>query len=227
MSRKAGYQRARRARLKAAKAANEGGGSSSKNITSVMPTEINETRLNADDPKALEKLRAMAERGEIPQFISGSRENQAKVYEEIDKLYAQPSGLLGETKIISDQYEPEGIRLQFPDFASGAEPAVRYPSHRKASEAEKRGVLKHTLYQKRPELEYLYMWRRGRGGYWYDKSYTWHGRAFTSKEKAELERDWDRGILKAFGSPITKQSIRDRESQVWKKLGGDYWVIQE
>lgn len=82
------------------------------------------------------QLRQFAQKGEVPSYIGGSRENQSKVFKEIDKLYSMPDT----NARISDQGDAVLVQMNGTVRRSG------YPSGESASEEEKRGVLKWILY---------------------------------------------------------------------------------
>ena len=82
------------------------------------------------------KLNAYARRGEMPTYITGNRDQQAQVFEEIDKLYSMPET---DARIV-DQGDGVWVQLNGKVYQAG------YPSKENASEAEKRGVLKKVLY---------------------------------------------------------------------------------
>lgn len=75
----------------------------------------------------------------MPTAIGGSRENQALVFREIDRLYAMPQV---ETRRIT-----QGETSVYVDFGNRTARSS-YPSGTQASEAEKRGVLKWLLHTK-------------------------------------------------------------------------------
>lgn len=82
------------------------------------------------------QLRRMSERGKMPTWIMATKEQQSKVFKEIDKLYSMPST---DNVKITDQ--GDGIWI---DFGTKVKRAS-YPSGTKASVAEKNGVKKWLL----------------------------------------------------------------------------------
>ena len=72
----------------------------------------------------------------MPTYITGNRDQQAQVLEEIDKLYSMPET---DARIV-DQGDGVWVQLNGKVYQAG------YPSKENASEAEKRGVLKKVLY---------------------------------------------------------------------------------
>lgn len=187
--------------------------------TTVVGT-IREGNFDADNPKALEELRAMAARGEIPERIIGSRDARARVYEEIDKLYATPSGELGNYTVIR---EFDQVRLDYQNFARGEEPIISVPRRMKATESEISGAIKQGVYANRAKVESMFFGRRKYNGYWEgkrDASY-WRNKIFSDKERAETERDIARAIEKTFGSPMMPETRRYMKS-MWIK-DGDGW----
>ncbi len=85
------------------------------------------------------ELANMARSGNMPKVIAAQREQQAKIFKEIDKLYKMP-----ETSAkVTDQ--GDGVYVNF----GGSVRRASYPSGTSASQQEKRGVLKWILYNKR------------------------------------------------------------------------------
>ena len=72
----------------------------------------------------------------MPRYIVGNREAQAEIMTEIDRLYPMP-----ETNAVTVD-QGDGVWVNFQGRVSKG----FYPSGAAASEAEKRGVLKHLLY---------------------------------------------------------------------------------
>ena len=235
MSRKAAYQRERRARLHAAGGSSSGkqaaaGGTREETkvqgLSNVNP-RVTRAELNADNPNAIEELRAMAERGETPVKITGHKENRERIYEEMDKLYAAPVGALSEYTIrpLTPSPVEYKLRVDFDNFARAMPSRVDVP-RRTTSEAAKRGAIKHAIYNYRPFAEQMYMFREGKGSYWDDKggSDAWRDRIFSSKERNETIQDMLRGIERTFGTPATEQGKKYIESG-WTKVG-DGWKIE-
>ena len=82
------------------------------------------------------QLKSFANRGEMPAYIGGNREQQSEVFKEIDKLYKMP-----ETNArIIDQGSSVWVQVDGKVYRQG------YPTGETASESEKRGVLKKILY---------------------------------------------------------------------------------
>ena len=82
------------------------------------------------------ELRDAAKKGEMPAYIVGSREDQAKVFEEIDRLFPMPDT----NARIVDQGTGVWVQIDGNVYRSS------YPSGEAASEEEKRGALKKLLY---------------------------------------------------------------------------------
>lgn len=83
------------------------------------------------------QLKALADEGKMPAFIGGSREQQAQVLEEIDKLYPMPDTT--GVQIIQGSTDVRVVQ------SNGRTSRGGYPSGAAASEAEKRGALKFLL----------------------------------------------------------------------------------
>lgn len=83
------------------------------------------------------ELRSYAKRGVMPSYFVGSKEAQAAVFKEIDKVYKMPTT---KTRRIIDQ--GDGIYIDFGNSVKRAS----YPSGEKANAAEKNGVKKWLLW---------------------------------------------------------------------------------
>lgn len=86
------------------------------------------------------QLRIMAKEDKMPAAITGPREQQAQVLDEIDKLYSMPDA--AGIRIIEGETDVRVV------FKNGQTVISQYPSGRQASEAEKRGALKFLLHNR-------------------------------------------------------------------------------
>ena len=87
------------------------------------------------------QLRKMAKAGKMPSFITGPREGQAQVFEEIDRLYPAPD----KSNVYRLTEREDSYYIQAKD---GTTSISYFPRGENASEAEKRGVLKWALWKK-------------------------------------------------------------------------------
>jgi len=83
------------------------------------------------------QLEGMARKGEMPNSIAAQREQQVKIFKEIDRLYNIPNT---DAKI-TDQ--GDGVYVNFGGYVRRAS----YPSGTQATAEEKRGVLKWLLHR--------------------------------------------------------------------------------
>lgn len=90
----------------------------------------------ADDWK--KQLKSMADKGEIPASITGSKEQQAEVMKEVNNLYQKPD-------IDHTFYDQgDGAYIIWKD-GSSVTSRISYPSGKDASQEEKDGVVKYMM----------------------------------------------------------------------------------
>ena len=86
------------------------------------------------------QLKTLAKNGQMPGAIMGSKEQRKLVFEEIDKLY---SVSIPKDATIVDQ--GDGVWVNY----KGTVSRLSYPSGQNATQAEKSGVLKFLLWNKK------------------------------------------------------------------------------
>lgn len=167
---------------------------------------------NGTKVSSLEDLREMASHGEMPQKIEGSREERARLFEEIDKLYERPL-YVHDVKI---QEYGSTIDIQYLDnYFSGIGGTARCPSGRKASSAEREGVIKHRMYFDRAEME-LRIHDMFGGFPTPEMREKYYGRPITDAERASVMAEAERIILKVMGSPLSPAG-REQINAGWGK----------
>ena len=183
--------------------------------------EVSRTVINASSPDSIEKLRIMAQRGEIPQSIElGSREQREQIYEEFNRLYPDPPGILNDYRV--EKLGSKSVHVTFNYNMAEAEspPMLTFPS-RHSSEGAQAGVIKHAIYERRPAVENALLVRMG--GYATSELAMKYGkRVLSGDEKAKVDREMIRHVERLLGSPITKAG-QEYNQAAWIKRGGG-WV---
>ena len=191
-----------------------GGGSSS---ASGQTLTISDTEIKDASKESMKKLETMAKNGEIPNKISGSREDQARIYEAIDRLYPNPPGIMNDYHI-----EEVGKNLEISfnyNMLHGEDTSIRLPG-RDVSEAVKNGAVKYAVYQHRGPLE-LAASSRGMNGYSnLEMGKKWGNRLLSDHEKTLANHDIYTNIQKLFKSPISTEGKRLNESYWGHENGG-------
>ena len=181
-------------------------------LSAIMQSEFKGTNYVTEDTKAttLDELREFASHGEMPQKITGSKEEQAKLYEEIDRLYERPK-YIHKVKI---QDLGSQVDIQYLDnYFSGIASLERFPSGRKASNSEREGVIKHRMYYDRAEME-LRIHNMFAGFPTPEMQMKYQGKALTEAEKAAVTAEAERLIFAIMGSPV---------SPAGRSLINSYW----
>ena len=138
-----------------------GGGSAKVENANQTYNESSIKRLNVDSPDSIQKLREMARRGEYPEFIeSVTREGRERFYEEFNRLYPDPPGILNDYRI--EQLDSRRINVLYNyELAEAESPAlIRLPS-RNPSESVRNGAIKYAIYTSRPAVENALLTRQG------------------------------------------------------------------
>ena len=193
--------------------------------------ETVQSNINASSPTAIEQLRAMQSRGEIPQEIIGKPEERERLYEEFARIYDDPPGVLGEYKLVpitegntahmyveftTDKVVLNGISVD----------DVNYIRKGRASELSKRGQEKHAVLKARGAAEIaasyrLNGWPNG------DFSRKYGDRVLNAKQKAQVQQEIDDYLTSIFKSPITDASKIFGEDIVWRKVPGGWTRSQK
>ena len=108
---------------------------------------------NAYSMKALQE---MATEGKIPAQILGTREEQAQIYSEINRLYERPAYLNKGYIQAEIEKADNGVSIDF--HGRDIEEVFRqgmFPSGSKADKNEREGVIKYLLHEVLPELELI------------------------------------------------------------------------
>ena len=157
-------------------------------------------------------IAAMRKNNEIPSKVTDSHS-----FEEIDRLYPAPSGIMSEYHInemggtASIHFDNNAVR--------GEDTFIRYPNGRKASPSEKAGAIKYAIYKHRGALELAALCRRG-GFATFDMAEKYGGRLLSNLEKAAVNREMNAHIKKLFGSPISREGQKLNEGHWIKEVGG-------
>lgn len=187
-----------------------------------------DVQINASDPNAIGKLREMAERGEIPSSVIGSRDDRARWFEEFDRLYAEPPGELGKYRTVSNGGRSLDIRFEHNFLTGGVEPRVSLANKvEKASSAEISGATKYAIYQHRPILEQALMYRQsGWPTIEMRQKYGAMGqRVFSDSEKTRIDSEINSYLFSQLKSPLTKKG-EQFASGYWDKVPGG-WKRQD
>ena len=175
--------------------------------------------IDGTKPDSLERLTAMAQRGELPSEITGTREERARIYEEIDRLYPKPAGVMSEYHVVEEMKSSAHIIFDN-EYTSGIDTNINYPRKMRATEAEKQGAIKYAVYKSRANLEYSATHRRewqGGGGFaTMDMARKYGGRGLSDKEKRHVERETAQHIQKLFKSSWSPEG-RAKDNEHWYK----------
>ena len=225
MSRKGDWLRQKRARERAARLAG--------NVNQPEPSreEVSEartyqilegTKLNVDNPDSVQRLREMAQRGEYPEFIEGTtREGRERFYEEFDRLYPDPPGILNDYRV--EPFSRRAIQVYFNYHMAEAESPgiVNLPSST-ISEAVRRGVIKHALYVQRPAVENALLTRYG-GYSSYDIANRYGKRVLSTVERTQADREMLSQVEQLMGSPVSNRGQISNANSWLSRDGG--WVL--
>lgn len=193
--------------------------------SAVRTMEVNETTiLNAGSPNAIQQLRDMASRGEIPAFIDGTGADKERIYEEINRLYPDPPGILNDYHL-DTSLGPNQVGIFFNyNMAEAESPQfVTYSRRRNTSEAAKAGQIKQEIYRMRPNVEYALSSRLG-GFSSYDLAEKYGGRVVSKAERDEANRAIISRVEKLLSSPMTKRGQKMNETD-WVERDGGYFRI--
>lgn len=221
MTPKSAWLRAKRARERAARNNRE---LEQRKVESTAPQTyevLQGTRLNVDNPDSIQQLREMAQRGEYPEFITSmTREGRERFYEEFDKLYPDPPGILNDYRV--EPFSRRAVQVYFNyNMAEAESPGlVNLPSSN-TSEAVQRGIIKHAIYVQRPAVERALLTRYG-GYSSYEIADRYGRRVLSSAEKAQADREIIAQVERVLGSPLSKFGQRINAEDWISRDGG--WV---
>ena len=160
----------------------------------------------------------MARSGVVPERLMGTKEEKIKTLEEINRLYPDPPGIMGEYHVTESG---STLAIDFDNNAvMGEGTHINLPSGRHASEAEKAGAIKYAVYSHRAALELAASSRR-QGFATLEMSQKWGGRLLTNTEKKQVNREIEQNIQKLFNTPMSKKGKELNES-MWKKEDGGW-----
>ena len=158
----------------------------------VRTTELSKAELNASDAKSIEQLRAMASRGEIPNAIEGSREDRERIFEEFNRLYPDPPGILNDYRLDTSLGAKQvGIFFNYNMAEAESPQFITYSRRNKTSEAAKAGQIKYEIYKSRPAVE-LALSSRHSGFSTFEMAQKWGGRVLNDSEKLKRPAKWKR-----------------------------------
>ena len=164
--------------------------------------------INASDPDAIEQLRKMAKRNEVPEFVRGSRDDLGRWYEEFDRLYDLPSGDLGQYKVHLREGTRRDLVIDFENNFLFGKPAYPHLAHdyAKASPAEISGATKFAVYSARGALESGLFFRAGGWPeYSFKNKYGEMGeRVFSNVEKERISEEMRSFVTRRIRSPLSK-----------------------
>ncbi|MBQ6113893.1 MAG: hypothetical protein IJL11_00800 [Synergistaceae bacterium] len=196
-----------------------GGGAETPKATAsgAQTTEVTSTVLNLSNSDGISQLKEMAKRGEVPQGIeAGSREANERFYEEFDRLYPNPPGILNDYTVTPQGSRTVDVVFNY-NMAEAESPyTVTLPS-RNASESARRGAIKHAIYKKRPAVE-LALSSRSNGFSNFDMADKWGNRVLNNSEKAQVNREMEANIQRLLGTPMSKRG-RELNESFWVKSG--------
>lgn len=191
-------------------------------IATVQTYEIlRGTRLNVDNPDSIEQLREMAQRGEYPEFITSmTREGRERFYEEFDKLYPDPPGILNDYRV--EPFSRRAVQVYFNyNMAEAESPGLVNLPSKNSGEAVRRGIIKHAIYVQRPAVERALLTRYG-GYSSYEIADRYGRRVLSSTEKAQADREIIAQVERVLGSPLSKFGQRINAEDWISRDGG--WV---
>ena len=192
-----------------------GGGGGS---TTAGAAQSQETLIISDKSvSSVQEVEAMAKKGEIPSKIEGSREDQKKIYEAIDRLYDKPPGIMGDYKV-EDMGRSLEISFNY-NMLHGEDTSARLPG-RDVSQAVKDGAVKYAVYNHRGALE-LAALSRGNNGYpTLEMGRKYGNRSLSNAEKAQANHEMETHIRNLFKSPLSVEGRRLNESYWHKDADG-------
>ena len=167
----------------------------------------------------------MAKRGEIPSDITGSKEDRARLFEEIDRLYDVPPGELGKYTTVPESSRSLDLRFEHEFLSGGVQPRVRTANYlEQASPAEISGATKYAIYKQRPILEQALMYRAdGWPTHEMARKYGVRGtRTFTDAEKMQIDKEIRAYIEGQFKSSLSRKG-EEMAAGYWGKQG-DRWI---
>ena len=218
---KAVYQRRRRAAIKAGTWKKE---SKIKTSPSTLSTynELRDKTYNVDSPEFINNLREMASRGEFPAFIdASSRESRERFYEEFNRLYPEPPGILNDYRIETD-LRGRSAQVYFNyNLAEAESPGhIRFLRGANTTEEVKAGQIKHAIYVQRSAVEFALSSRMGEFPS-YDLAKKYGGRVLSKLERDEADRAIYQHVEGLLKSPMTARG-KWLNAEEWLERDGGY-----
>lgn len=212
--------RRRRARERALR---NGGGSTTapapEQTSSVRTFEETDVSIEIRDPNSIQQLRELASRGEVPLDAStGSFEEREKFFEEFDRLYPDPPGILNDYRIERDSKRSAYIYFNY-NMAEAESPGL-VSMHEKLSELAKHGIIKYEIYRHRSGVERALYSRMG-GYSSYDLANKYGKRVISSAEKAQADREMIAHVERLLASPMSKRGLAGNQGD-WTKVAGGW-----
>ena len=183
--------------------------------SAVSTIQVSERRIDASNSNAIQELRLMAERGEVPFSVNGTSEARERFYEEFNNLYPDPPGILNDYRLDTRMGANQiGVFYNY-NMAEAESPGFfTYSRRRNTSEAAKAGQIKYEIYKTRPQVE-LALSSRSSGFSNFEMAQKWGGRVLNNSEKAQVDREMEANIRNLLGTPM---------SQAGKQLNESFWV---
>ena len=186
-------------------------------VSAVSTIEVSERRIDASNSNAIQELRLMAERGEVPFSVNGTSEARERFYEEFNNLYPDPPGILNDYRLDTRMGANQiGVFYNY-NMAEAESPGFfTYSRRRNTSEAAKAGQIKYEIYKTRPQVE-LALSSRSSGFSNFEMAQKWGGRVLNNFEKAQVDGEMEANIRNLLGTPM---------SLAGKQLNEGFWVKQ-
>lgn len=184
--------------------------------------EVSRATLDASRPEATRELQDMANRGEVPFKLSGSGEDRERIYEEFDRLYPDPPGILGDYRLDESMGSRQvGIFFNYGMAEAESPSYVRYPRYGKDSEAAKRGLIKHEIYKTRPAVE-LALSSRHHGYASLEQAQKYGKRVLSNAEREQADREIISQVESLLRTPMSRAGLEYNRSE-WRRQGNG-WV---
>ena len=153
-------------------------------VSTPQTLEVSERRIDASSSNAINDLREMAKRGEVPDSVSGTGEERERFYEEFNRLYPEPPGILNDYRLDTRMGANQiGVFYNY-NMAEAESPGFfMYSNRRKTSEAAKIGQIKHEIYKTRSKVE-LALSSRSSGFSNFDMAQKWGGKSIKCLRKS-------------------------------------------
>lgn len=187
--------------------------------STVRTFEPSETSIEIADPNSIQQLRELASRGEVPlSATTGNDQQYEKFFEEFDRLYPTPPGILNDYRIVPNSKRSAYIYFNH-DMAYAESPGL-VPLREKFSESAKNGMIKYEIYRRRAAVERTLYSRMG-GYSSYDLADKYGSRVISAAEKAHADKEMIAYVEKMLASPMSKRGLAGNQS-AWTKVAGGW-----